>query len=92
MEMTRTPLALTPRQVEVCILAGMVGSWMSDKAIGRELDISTHTVKQHLSEAAARIRTAHPELDCGSPRRVCQAWVRQAYHTFAQRAFIDRAA
>ncbi len=92
MEMTRPPLALTPRQVEVCILAGMVGAWMPDKAIGRELDISTYTVKQHISEAADRIRAAHPELDCGSPRRVCQAWVRQAYHKITQRALTGRAA
>lgn len=83
---------LTPRQIEVCTLAGCFTSWMSDKAIAVELSIGVRTVQQHMSEAAERIRHAHPELDCGSPRRVCQAWTRRAYHQLAIQATDRRAA
>jgi DNA-directed RNA polymerase specialized sigma24 family protein len=79
-------LILTPRQVEVCVLAGCFGSWMSDKAIGRELGISAYTVRAHMADAATRIREAHPEIRAGSPRVACQAWMRLAYHTIASQA------
>jgi len=43
---------LTPRQREV---AELVARGLSDKAIARELGLSTETVKAHLKHAAERI-------------------------------------
>jgi DNA-binding NarL/FixJ family response regulator len=79
-------LTLTPRQVEVCVLAGGFGFWMSDKAIGRELGITVHTVQKHMADGAEKIRASNPAIGNGSPRVVCQAWVRQAYHVMSVRA------
>lgn len=76
---------MTPRQLEVCILAGCFGVRMSDKAIARELDISVRTVQDHMAGAALRIRQEHPALR-GSPRQICQAWVRHSYHAMYQNA------
>lgn len=78
-------LSLTPRQVEVCVLAGCFGVRMSDKAIARELGISVRTVQDHMNAGAARIRETLPFLH-GSPRHVCQAWLRQSYHAMYQSA------
>lgn len=82
---------LTERQVEVCVLAGCVSVQMSDKAIAAELGISVWTVQAHMEAGATRIREAYPAIDRGSPRRVCQAWVRQSYHTMSARALTNAA-
>lgn len=61
-----TTLQLSPRQIEVCI---HVAAGESDKWIAKEVGCSIRTVRQHMEDAADRIRRAMPMLS-GSPRKV----------------------
>lgn len=72
-------LHLSRREVEVCVLAGCVTAPMTAKAIGKELGISKRTVEAHIVSGSRRIQGAYPGIN-GSPRRVCQAWVRLSYY------------
>lgn len=76
---------LTPREVEVCFLAGCVMPRWSDKKIAVELSIGVRTVQSHMANGAKKITSTYPQLR-GSPRNVCLAWVRSCYHTVAARS------
>lgn len=82
-------LDLSPRQLEVCVLAGCIRSPQTAKAIARELGCSKRTVEAHIVAGAAKIRLAYPHLS-GSPRRICQAWIFQSYAAIAQNATTRR--
>jgi DNA-binding NarL/FixJ family response regulator len=75
---------LTPRELEVVILAGCLTERLSDKKIGVELGIGTRTVQAHMANGAKKITRAYPQLR-GSARNVCMAWVRVCYHAVAVR-------
>lgn len=68
-------LDLSPRQIEVCAL---VAAGASPKEVGKELKVSTRTVRFHMEEAAKRLQPFIPHIT-GSPRRIiCGYYVEYA--------------